>query len=186
MPPDLLALFMAARLGNETSLTELVTHLVVPLRRFAYSRLHNWHDAEEVMQATQLGLVRIVRNTRRSYSFADEGRFLAYVFRIVRNQIRWLRQRQGRSRREDDPFGEVLLNLFDPVEPSADCEAVREVVADLPPADQELFELYVQEYTSVEIGDLLGGTNHHTVRYWWRRVCQRLRDALPDLVLKYR
>lgn len=185
MPPNLLALFLTACQGNKQALAELVTHLVNPLRCFAYTLVENWNDADEVAQEALLSLVKVVQNASRRQSFEDQDGFLNYLFTIVRNQCRRLQKRQGRYPCEDDPFGEDLLNLFDPTVPNEDCQVVLEKVETLPEVDRELFALYLEGYTSAQIRDILQLISDSTVRSKWRKVCQRLRAALPDLVLKY-
>jgi RNA polymerase sigma-70 factor (ECF subfamily) len=143
------------------------------LLAFLQAMLCSRHDAEDVLQAV---FVRIVRKRRH---LASAQRLDRYVFQIARNEaasFRRLRRRRGSS----DPWLEAVAS---DVQSQDWAEELQAALAKLPQEQREIVVLKVyRDKTFQEIGEMLGvslNTAASRYRYGIEKLRAILKDAMP-------
>lgn len=122
----------------------LVRTLGQRVYRFAYARLGNRADAEDVTQETFLRLVR------SSPEFPDDARALAWLFQVAAHCLTDLRRHPHRWREVGLEEAEGVAS-FD-----AETDAVLEALFTLPEKYRSVLHLfYYERYTVAQIGDTL-------------------------------
>ncbi|NIP80231.1 MAG: sigma-70 family RNA polymerase sigma factor [Gemmatimonadetes bacterium] len=150
-------LTLAAARGDRAAFRALVDRHYDAALRYALRMLGNRADAEDAVQET------FIRAYRSLPQYREEGRFRAWVFKILVNRCRT--HVDGRNRR-----GEVLLSAdrvpaaaLPAREPAPSApfrrEAIRSAVEALPVTLREAFLLkYVEEWTYREMAELTGAS----------------------------
>lgn len=122
----------------------LVRALGQRVYRFAYARLGNRADAEDVTQETFLRLVR------SKPEFPDDARALAWLFQVASNCAADLRRHPRRWREVDLEEAEEAASL------DAEADAVLEALFTLPESYRGVLHLfYYERYTVAQIGEIL-------------------------------
>jgi len=146
------------------------------LLAYLQARLCSLHDAEDVLQAV---FVRMIRKRRR----VARARFLdAYVFQIARNEaIRWI----GRRKRNPatGPVNESwLLSREGSREPGDLAERLQTALGRLPQSQREVIVMKIyRQKTFLEISQLLG-LSPNTVASRYRYGIEKLRILLENLI----
>ncbi len=143
--------------GDSAAFGFLVDKYKAGVFAFAYERLHNFHDAEDVAQEVFLKAYKSLRCLRRWDSFAS------WLYRITGNLCRdWVR---AQSRRPDHEFiddqapGMLEADSKDSYRREQVCESVREALNSLPEMYRHALTLYyLGGMTSVEIGRFVGAS----------------------------
>jgi RNA polymerase sigma factor (sigma-70 family) len=141
--------------GDSTAFGFLVDKYKEGVYAFAYERLHNFHDAEDVAQEVFLKAYRSLRTLRRWDSFAS------WLYRITLNLCRGrFRTQSSRPDREfiEDQEPELLENHSrDLYRQELVCESVREALDSLPEMYSQVLTLhYLSGMTSMEIARFTG------------------------------
>lgn len=135
--------------------------------RLAYTYVHNYADAEDILQET---LIRVLTAGVMLERGAHER---AYLLRTAVNLSKNLLK--AAKLRETDELSEELA-----AEEREDLSYVWEVVKALPEAQREAVHLFYQEgYSTAEIAQILG-RKESTVRSDLRRGRERLRTLLKE------
>ena len=141
--------------GDSTAFGFLVDKYKEGVYAFAYERLHNFHDAEDVAQEVFLKAYASLRTLRRWDSFAS------WLYRITLNLCRGRFRKQ--SSRPDGEFiedqePELLENHSrDVYRQELVCESVREALDSLPEMYSQVLTLhYLSGMTSMEIARFTG------------------------------
>lgn len=137
--------------------------------RLAYSYLHNYSDAEEVLQDT---LVQFLRTAPQLSGRAHEKAWLLRVAaNLSKNRIAYNQVRAA------DELSETLA-----AEEREDLSFVWDAVKMLPVTYREVIHLYYEEgYATAEIAKLLG-RKEATVRSDLRRAREKLKELLQEEV----
>ncbi len=159
MWPNLLPLFLAARLGDTVALLCLLETSRDPLFAYAHSRLDHLQDAEDVVQDAMLALWRCVHTTRQ-YQFADEAYFRAFVCVILSRTIKKTLLARGRFPEVVDEIDSLLSDRMDPTnefECSTKADEARVVFESLDELEPKLRQVtsmfYMLGMTSAEIAE---------------------------------
>ena|GEM_PF-26879 len=141
--------------GDSTAFGFLVDKYKEGVYAFAYERLHNFHDAEDVAQEVFLKAYRSLRTLRHWDSFAS------WLYRITLNLCRGrFRTQSSRPDREfiEDQEPELLENHSrDMYRQELVCESVREALDSLPEMYSQVLTLhYLSGMTSMEIARFTG------------------------------
>lgn len=189
MNARLLALFLAALAGNESALAEFVELLVDRLRRYCYSRLGNWEDAEDATQNICLALWRLTqRGLRRPPESVEQ--LLALIFTIARRECGRILEQRSRQPVPLDPLDEVLSQYW-AVEEGVEAvdldderqflqTMITDALANLQREDRWLLRLrYFEAFNATEIGRLLD-LESGTVRARLSAARERLRQLLES------
>jgi RNA polymerase sigma factor (sigma-70 family) len=138
--------------GDSTAFGVLVDKYKESIYALAYSKLRNFHDAEDV---TQEAFIKAYQNLRTLRQWDD---FHAWIYAIASNLCKdWLR---AKSRRPDREFIEdqsaKSLNDYSPHENPA-IEMLHEALDSLPETYQQILTLhYLGGMDGVEIAEFLG------------------------------
>lgn len=136
--------------------------------RLAYAYLHNYSDAEEVVQDT---LIQFLRTTPQLTGTEHEKAWLLHVAaNLSKNRIAYNKVRAA------DELSETLA-----AEEREDLSFVWDAVKQLPQVYQETVHLYYEEgYATAEIAHILG-RKESTVRSDLRRARAQLKDMLKEV-----
>ena len=153
MEADEGTLTRAAADGDQQAFRALVDRHYDPALRYAVRMLGDRADAEDAVQET---FVRVYRSLPR---YRDEGRFRAWLFRILVNRCRT--EAEGRKRRREvllpaQELSDRSLGASQPVEGAPfRLAAIQEALETLPAVLREAFLLkYVEELTYDEMVEL--------------------------------
>lgn len=145
-PFDELPWIRAARDGDPSAQSWLVTHFTPGVYRFAYRLLGNEQDARDAAQDT---MIKVLRNLDR---YDAQWRFSTWVFGIARNTC----IDEHRRRRPTD-HDEVLVHLADPTPGPVElsireerAQLLRQALGQLPPMYREVLVLYHFEHLKYE------------------------------------
>ena len=126
--------------GDPTAFGFLVDKYRAGVYAFAYERLHNFHDAEDIAQEVFFKAYRSLRTLRRWDSFAS------WLYRIALNQCRnWVRAQSSRPDREfiEDQDPELLeTHSGDLHREELTYEPVREALDSLPEMYSQVLTLH--------------------------------------------
>ena len=141
--------------GDSNAFGFLVDKYKAGVYAFAYERLHNFHDAEDIAQEVFLKAYKSLRTLRRWDSFAS------WLYRITLNLCRnWIRAQSSRPDREfmEDQDPEVLeAHSRNTHRQELACESVREALDSLPEMYSQALTLhYFGGMTSMEIARFTG------------------------------
>lgn len=136
--------------------------------RLAYTYLHNYSDAEEVVQDT---LIQFLRTTPQLTGTEHEKAWLLHVAtNLSKNRIAYNKVRAA------DELSETLA-----AEEREDLSFVWDAVKQLPQVYRETVHLYYEEgYATAEIAHILG-RKESTVRSDLRRARTQLKDMLKEV-----
>lgn len=136
--------------------------------RLAYTYLHNYSDAEEVVQDT---LIQFLRTAPRLMGTEHEKAWLLHVAaNLSKNRIAYNKVRAA------DELSETLV-----AEEREDLSFVWNAVKKLPQTYREAIHLYYEEgYATAEIAHILG-RKEATVRSDLRRARAQLKDMLKEV-----
>lgn len=136
--------------------------------RFAYTYLHNFSDAEEILQGT---LIQYMKNPPEFESSVHEKAWLLKVAgNLSKNKLAYNRRRYA------DGLNEQLI-----AEEREDLSFVWEAVKKLPEKYKEVIHLYYYEgYMTADIAKILK-RNESTIRSDLHRGRQRLKDILKGV-----
>lgn len=136
--------------------------------RLAYTYLHNYSDAEEVVQDT---LIQFLRTTPQLTGTEHEKAWLLHVAaNLSKNRIAYNKVRAA------DELSETLA-----AEEREDLSFVWDAVKQLPQVYRETVHLYYEEgYATAEIAHILG-RKESTVRSDLRRARAQLQDMLKEV-----
>lgn len=136
--------------------------------RLAYAYLHNYSDAEEVVQDT---LIQFLRTTPQLTGTEHEKAWLLHVAaNLSKNRIAYNKVRAA------DELSETLA-----AEEREDLSFVWDAVKQLPQVYRETVHLYYEEgYATAEIAHILG-RKESTVRSDLRRARAQLKDMLKEV-----
>ncbi len=136
--------------------------------RLAYTYLHNYSDAEEVVQDT---LIQFLRTTPQLTGTEHEKAWLLHVAaNLSKNRIAYNKVRAA------DELSETLA-----AEEREDLSFVWDAVKQLPQVYRETIHLYYEEgYATAEIARILG-RKESTVRSDLRRARAQLKDMLKEV-----
>jgi RNA polymerase sigma-70 factor (ECF subfamily) len=172
-------LTLAAAGGDHEAFRALVDRHYDAALRYAVRMLGNQADAEDAVQETFL------RAYRSLSTYREEGRFRAWVFKILVNRCRT--QADGRHRRDAvlqsaEQLPPSSLPAREPA-PSAPFrrDAIRRAVEALPVTLREAFLLkYVEEWTYEEMTELTGA-NVSALKMRVARARETLRSELQEM-----
>ncbi len=186
-PPDVSALMVRIRGGDEAALAELLNHYEPRLRRAARVLLGRWlrpHlDSLDLVQSVNCVLLPGLRQGKYDATSPDQllGLALTIIRRKVANKWRHL-QRQEPSAglgagegHEADPLLASQSPDDDPVAIAAGNESLARVLSRLAPEDRELVELRLLGYSTAEIAERRQCSSH-LLRAHLSRLRKRLRD----------
>jgi RNA polymerase sigma factor (sigma-70 family) len=144
--------------GDPTAFGFLVDKYRAGVYAFAYERLHNFHDAEDIAQEVFFKAYRSLRTLRRWDSFAS------WLYRIALNQCRnWIRAQSSRPDHEfiEDQDPELLeAHSGDLHREELTYEPVREALDSLPEMYRQVLTLhYLGGMTSMEIARFIGASS---------------------------
>lgn len=133
----LAALVARAASGEQAAWSELVSRYARRVYALAKSRLHDPDQAEEVSQSVFASVFQHVSSGR----YAERGQFEPWLFRVSMNRIR--DEVRRRSRRPRHVEGGEADSLAAPVSVTevAEVHMLREAIASLSEADQEIIGL---------------------------------------------
>lgn len=175
-------LIVRIRQGDDRARDELMQRYLGTLRRWAHGRLpvraRGLTDTDDLVQST---LIRAL-NRLGSFEPRQEGAFLAYLRKVLLNQIRDEIRRAGRH-----PGGDALTDDLVGREPSPVEEAIgretlstyEEALSRLPERDQQAVFLRVElgmEYQAV--ADALGIASANAARMCVARAIARLAEGM--------
>ena len=165
----------AALARDDPTAVEMMWHRYAgDLLAFLQAMLCSKHDAEDVLQAV---FVRIVRQRRR---LAKARRLDAYIFQIARREaFTFLRRRQRRP--TTGPGDEPWLLATDANNTQNDLsDRLQAALAGLPAKQREVIVLKTyREKTFAEIGRLLG-VSQNTIASRYRYGLEKLKALLKD------
>ena len=166
----------AALAGNDPAAVELIwNHYASDLLAFLRAVLCSGHDAEDVLQAV---FVRIVR---QRYRLAGARRLDAYVYRIAQNEASRLLGRRKRDQAAK-ATGESWLTVPERYHEGSDlAEELQAALERLPQPQREVIVMKIyRQKTFLEISELLG-LSQNTVASRYRYGMEKLRTLLGDL-----
>lgn len=156
---------------NREEAERLVCTLGQRVYRFAYARLGNRADAEDVTQETFLRLVRA------EMEFPDDARALAWLFRVAANCANDLHRSPWRRRVVPIEEGAQLPAPVETSEPGG----ILEAVAALPEKYRTVIHLYYYEdLSAAEIAQALG-VRAETVNTRLSRARTMLRERCKEV-----
>lgn len=133
--------------------------------RLAYVHLHNWSDAEEILQDT------LIRYMESKPDFADRKQEKAWLFKVATN-LCWNKRKYNNVRKTDE-LDETLK-----LEEREDLSFVWEAVKTLPEKQREVMHLFYYEgYSTMEISTIVR-RKESTVRSDLHRARGKLKDIL--------
>lgn len=168
-------LIRAAIKGDSGAFAGLYAIYAQQLYRFALYYMRNPADAEDAVQDAVLQAFRNVSSLRK------EDSFKSWLFKILCNVCK-KKLIENKNIYADEAVQDCpdLCNQESPQADHADCLAVREAVAALPPEDRQIVLLsVVAGYKSAEIAAMLN-MNPATVRSTKSRSLARLRTMLSE------
>lgn len=135
--------------------------------KMAYGYLHNYDDAEEIVQDS------IMKVLARDLVFRNKAHEKAYILAVVanlsKNKIKY-----NKLRETDELLDQLVL------EERRDLSFVWEAVKELPVTQREVVHLFYSEgYSTMEISKMLG-RKEATVRSDLRRARGRLKEILKE------
>jgi len=168
------AIPLRARDGDEEAFAELVEFFHVRCVRYARYMLGEEEDAEEAVQDT---FVRVYDHLGQ---FRPDARFEPWLFRILANRCRTVRER--RRRRESlVTTGELPAVAADSPADSQDLlEEVEAALEELPTEQREAFLLRHVEDLSYEDMAVITGVRLSALRMRVKRACDTLRTRLQE------
>jgi len=168
------AIPLRARGGDTDAFAELVEFFHVRCLRYARYMLGNEEDAEDAVQDT---FVRVFDHLGQ---FRPDARFEPWLFRILANRCRTVRER--RRRRESLVItGELPAVAIDSTEGSQDLMAAVETALErLPTEQREAFLLRHVEDLSYEDMSVITGVRLSALRMRVKRACDTLRTRLEQ------
>jgi RNA polymerase sigma-70 factor (ECF subfamily) len=168
------AIPLRARNGDAAAFAELVEFFHVRCLRYARYMLGNEEDAEDAVQDT---FVRVYDHLGQ---FRPDARFEPWLFRILANRCRTVRER--RRRRESLVItGELPAVAIDAPENTRDMmEAVEAALERLPTEQREAFLLRHVEDLSYEDMSVITGVRLSALRMRVKRACDTLRTRLEQ------
>ena len=175
--PDESRLVAAAVGGDEGAFRALVELHYDGCLRYALRMLGDRSDAEDVVQDV---FIRVYRGLPR---YREQGRFRAWVFRILVNQCRNAAGR-GAARRAlfvpVDDASEQELSVRDPAREPFTIAAVERALSRLPGRLREAFLLkYVEEWSYEEMA-VLTGARESALKMRVSRARDALRESLQE------
>lgn len=169
-PETTASLLLRCRTGNESARDQLIRRFLPLLRRWAHGRLPPaGRDLALTDDLVQITLIRALDNIGR-FEARHEGAFLAYLRRILLNQIRDELRRAGRRPRAHPPQGpeELLVEQRSPVESVVGLqalEAYEEALSELSVSDREAVLMRLEfGYSYKEIAESLGLASDNAAR----------------------
>lgn len=188
-PPDRLlettaSLLAQVRSGDAAARERLVLRYLPPLRRWTHGRLPGYaRDLLDTDDLVQNGLVRAL-NHMEGFEPRREGAFLAYLRRIILNQIRdeirRVRRRPGRGDLPEDQADDAPS----PVQAAIGrqrLETYERALATLPVDQQEAIIMSVEMgFTHEQIAEALGSPTANAARMYVARALVRLAEALHE------
>lgn len=168
------AIPLRARDGDAEAFAELVTFFHVRCLRYARYMLGEEEDAEEAVQDT---FVRVYDHLGQ---FRPDARFEPWLFRILANRCRTVRER--RRRRESLVItGELPTVAAEAPAMSQDLlEEVEAALEELPAEQREAFLLRHVEDLSYEDMAVITGVRLSALRMRVKRACDTLRSRLKE------
>lgn len=168
------AIPLRARDGDAEAFAELVEFFHVRCLRYARYMLGEEEDAEEAVQDT---FVRVYDHLGQ---FRPDARFEPWLFRILANRCRTVRER--RRRRESlVTTGELPAVAAEPPAISQDLlEEVEAALEELPTEQREAFLLRHVEDLSYEDMAVITGVRLSALRMRVKRACDTLRTRLKE------
>ena len=168
------AIPLRARDGNAAAFAEIVEFFHVRCLRYARYMLGEEEDAEEAVQDT---FIRVYDHLGQ---FRPDARFEPWLFRILANRCRTVRER--RRRRESlVTTGELPAVAAESPENSQDLlEAVEAALEELPAEQREAFLLRHVEDLSYEDMAVITGVRLSALRMRVKRACDTLRTRLKE------
>lgn len=147
---------------------QMLTEYGNSILRLAYTYLHNYSDAEEIVQDT---LIQFLRTAPRLGSAEHEKAWLLHVAaNLSKNRIAYNKVRAA------DELSETLA-----AEEREDLSFVWDAVKELPANYREAVHLYYEEgYATAEIAHILG-RKESTVRSDLRRARIQLKEVLKEV-----
>ncbi len=163
-----------ARAGDRVAFARLVEHYYPRALRFALQMLRRREDAEEAVQDT---FIRVYDHLGQ---FRPDARFEPWLFRILANRCRTVRER--RRRRESLVVtGELPAVAADAPDGNADLlEEVETALACLPSEQREAFLLRHVEDLSYEDMATITGVRLSALRMRVKRARDTLRERLEQ------
>jgi RNA polymerase sigma-70 factor (ECF subfamily) len=172
------ALVIRAQSGEQQAFESLFDHFYPKLFRYIRLRVRA-DDADDIASETFLKVIKKIK-TYRANSFS------AWIFRITHNTIidYYRRHKPTESLTMDDTDG-IDMDLLE-TEPGPDDqlkliesdEAVRELIAKLPPSQQEILELrFLEDFSNKEIAAITGKSEGN-IRIMQMRALRDLRVIL--------
>lgn len=168
------AIPLRARSGDADAFAELVEFFHVRCLRYARYMLGNEEDAEDAVQDT---FVRVYDHLGQ---FRPDARFEPWLFRILANRCRTVRER--RRRRESLVItGELPAVAADAPDGAREMlEAVETALERLPAEQREAFLLRHVEDLSYEDMSVITGVRLSALRMRVKRACDTLRTQLQE------
>jgi RNA polymerase sigma-70 factor, ECF subfamily len=168
------AIPLRARNGDAAAFADLVDFFHVRCLRYARYMLGNEEDAEDAVQDT---FVRVYDHLGQ---FRPDARFEPWLFRILANRCRTVRER--RRRRESLVItGELPAVAIDAPDNRRDMmEAVEAALERLPTEQREAFLLRHVEDLSYEDMSVITGVRLSALRMRVKRACDTLRIRLEQ------
>lgn len=175
-------LLVRIRQGDDRARDQLVERYLQTLKRWAHGRLparaRGLTDTDDLVQST---LIRAL-NRLGSFEPKQEGAFLAYLRKVLLNQIRDEIRRAGRQPGAEAPCVEVAGREPSPVEEAIGRETLlcyEQALARLPEREQQAVFLRVElgmEYQA--IADALGIPTANAARMCVARAIARLAETM--------
>jgi len=183
--PSTASLIYRARSGDEGARSALCDRLLPRLRRWAHGRLPT--SARELLDTDDLVQVTLVRALAHIGDFEPrhEGAFMAYLRRILLNQIRdelrRLRRAPGRADLDESLVDGSPTPLEEAIGRST-FERYERALAELQPEQREAVILRIEMgYTFEEIAEALGRPSPNAARLAVVRALVRLAKGMHDV-----
>ena len=162
--------------GDSAAFGVLVDKYRACIYALAYSRLHNFHDAEDVAQEVFIKAYRKLSTLRRYDSFH------AWLYSITSNLCKeWMRKQSRRPDRgfiddqNQEALGEVSVDSY---RDELVCESIHDALSSLPENHQQVLMLYyLGGMNSREIGEFLA-ISSSAVRYRLIKARSQLREGM--------
>jgi RNA polymerase sigma-70 factor (ECF subfamily) len=166
----------AALAGDDPAAVEVLwNHYASDLFAFLQAALRSKHDAEDVLQAVFLKIVR------KRHRLAAARRLDAYIYRIARNEAATFVSRRKKGQRTGVLSESWLMMPESRPAPSDLAEQLQAALARLPQAQREVIVMKVyKEKTFSDISRLLG-LSAHTAASRYRYGMEKLRTLLRNL-----
>ncbi len=183
--PGITATLLArARDGDVQACSKLFARLRPRLRRWAHGRLpqraRDGLDTEDLVQVT---LIRALKHVRE-FEPRHEGAFLAYLRRILLNQVRDQLRRVKRAPERNELHDDLADGAPSPLERAIGRDAMERyerALAELAPDQREAVILRVEMgYTYEEMAEALGRPSPNAARLVVVRALVRLAKAMRD------